>query len=70
MIADAVALRTTFPLSDDPGQGTIEVWFDDTQLSADRYQYDPGLNVVTTTVPAAPTDTVSILYEIQTSTAR
>jgi hypothetical protein len=64
VIADAVGLRTTFPLSDEPVPGTIQVWINDSALPPAAFSHDPASNVVTISTPAAPSDTVSILYEL------
>jgi hypothetical protein len=67
VIADAVALRTTFPLSAEPVPGTIQVWINETALPTTSFTYDAAANTVVLSTPAAPNDTVSVLYELAVS---
>lgn len=67
VIADAVSLRTTFPLSDVPVVGTIQVWMNEDPLPQSSFEYDAAANAVIIASPASPADTVSILYEIDES---
>lgn len=64
LLADATAMRSTFPLGDLPIVETLQVWVNDREMiSGTDYTYDPQTNIVTLEEPSGPGDRVAILYQ-------
>ena len=64
LVADTVALRNTFPLSQTPIASSIRVWVNETQIESSAFTYDAALNIVTLLTPAGASDAVAIEYQI------
>lgn len=62
--ADAIALFTSFPLSDTPASDTITVYVDASSSSA--WSYDASSNTVAFSDPPSEGQTVTITYEVAT----
>ncbi|MEQ1505137.1 MAG: hypothetical protein ABMB14_23080 [Myxococcota bacterium] len=64
LIADSVALRSTFPLVDVPVPDTISVWVNDVALGASGFDYDQPTNAVVLVSPVGGSDTVVVEYQV------
>lgn len=68
VLADAGTVRSEFPLSERPVDGTIEVWVDQIERPTTDWRYDTANNeVVFVHDPPRPGDRVDVLYVVDES---